>query len=99
MTLEEFRNSTAGGVPPVAPSKALLSLWHAKAGDWESAHRIVQDESTVSCSWVHAWLHRVEGDIVNAEYWYRRAQKRLPDLNIEEEWDAITAALLAESQS
>ena len=82
--------STAGCV-------ALLALWHAARGEWDAAHAIAQQqEGDPSHDWVHAHLHRVEGDLGNAGYWYRRAGKPMPKGDLAAERDAIVAALLAQ---
>ena len=65
----------------------------AKQGDWEGAHQIAQDSDSPEAAWVHAYLHRQEGDDGNAAYWYRRAEKPFPQLSLAEEWDQIYQAL------
>ena len=83
-----------GGEPPGDVPKALLCLWHAAKGDWQRAHEIAQGEKDEAGAWVHAYLHRVEGDIANAGYWYRRAGKARCEDPLEMEWEEIAAALL-----
>jgi hypothetical protein len=96
MDLAGFRASLDAAAPPSGLSMALRALWHAGRGDWEGAHRIVQeDESDPVNAWVHAHLHRQEGDLGNAGYWYRRAGQPVATGTIEAEWQAITEALLA----
>jgi hypothetical protein len=73
----------------------LKALGLAAAGDWDSAHTLVQDESSKEAAWVHAHLHRVEGDLDNAGYWYRRAGKPVAPSPLPEEWRAIVKALTA----
>jgi hypothetical protein len=73
----------------------LLGLWHLAKGDWHKAHETVQDEETPEAAWVHAHLHRVEGDESNAGYWYRRAGRPHAKNSHDEEWNIIAAALLA----
>ena len=75
----------------------LQSLLLEAAGDWDYAHRIAQKEPSNDGSWVHAYLHRVEGDLGNASYWYRNAGKSLPEISTEEEWEYIAVALLKKS--
>ncbi len=75
MTLTEFEASVATGTPPVALPPVLLALWHDARGDWEAAHEVAQDVPDPDGAWVHAYLHRKEGDAGNAAYWYRRASK------------------------
>ena len=93
MTLEEFAASLKGGTPPaVAP--ALLALWHDARGDWDEAHRVAQDVDDASGAWVHAYLHRKEGDLGNASYWYRRAGRPVASGTLDDEWREIVEALL-----
>ena len=95
MDLASFRASLDAAAPPPALPMALRALWHAGRGDWEGAHRVVQeDESDPVNAWVHAHLHRQEGDLGNAGYWYRRAGKPVATGTIEAEWQAIVGALL-----
>lgn len=61
---------------------------------WERAHAIVMDEDDAECAWVHAYLHRIEGDLPNAGYWYRRARRHVAAEPLDAEWDAIASALL-----
>lgn len=93
MTLDEFRGSIAAGAAP-AVSPLLLALWHDARGDWDQAHRIAQDVDTDDGAWVHAYLHRREGDLVNARYWYRRADRPEAADALEQEWSRIVEALL-----
>ena len=74
MTLAEFESAIATGAEPEMPPP-LLALWHDARGDWERAHAIAQDVDDESGSLVHAYLHRKEGDLANAGYWYRRAHR------------------------
>lgn len=82
--------------PPKGASGPLAALWHAAKGDWDKAHNLVMDEESDAAAWVHAHLHRVEGDESNAGYWYRRAGKPPAKGPLGEEWDQIAAALLTE---
>jgi hypothetical protein len=94
MSLDEFRQS-ARGEPPQGLSAALLALWHDARGDWAAAHDSAQSEDDADGAWVHAYLHRKEGDIGNAGYWYRRAGRPFPNFGIAAEWDQIASELLA----
>lgn len=93
MTLEEFRATLAQDAPPdVGP--ALVALWHDAKGDWTRAHEVAQDVDDESGAWVHAYLHRKEGDESNAGYWYRRAGKSHAADALDAEWARIVQALL-----
>jgi hypothetical protein len=95
MTLAEFKRSLSSMQPPADLSAALAGLWWAGKDDWDKAHKIVMDEGGKDCAWVHAYLHRVEGDLDNARYWYRQAGKPAASGALEEEWTAIASELLA----
>jgi len=75
MQLNEFLDSTKKEVTPDGLSEPLQAMWYARKGDWETAHNIAQSISSELGSWIHAYLHRVEGDLSNADYWYKRAGK------------------------
>lgn len=93
MTLDEFRTSiAAGAMPSVAP--LLQALWLDARGQWDQAHALAQDVDTPDGAWVHAYLHRKEGDEWNAGYWYRRSGRPACREPLEHEWAAIVAALL-----
>lgn len=95
-TLHEFRSSLADAAPLPGLPRPLLALWHAGRGEWDRAHEVVQaDEADPDGAWVHAHLHRVEGDSANARYWYRRAGRSEARGDPREEWRAIAEALLA----
>ena len=93
MTLSDFtatlKNAAAPDVPP-----ALAALWHDARGDWDTAHKVAQDVSDRNGAWVHAYLHRKEGDIGNARYWYGEAQKPEATDSLEAEWERIVSELL-----
>ena len=94
MNLEDFRRSLAHHEPPEAISHALAGLWWDAKGDWRKAHESAQQDEGTPGAWVHAYLHRKEGDSSNAAYWYRRAGKTPSRKSLEDEWTEITAALL-----
>ena len=71
------------------------AMWHDGKGDWHAAHEIAQDVESPEGAWIHAYLHRKEGDIWNANYWYRRAGRSLPGESLQEEWHTIVAALFS----
>jgi hypothetical protein len=75
MTPAEFKRSLALAKPPSGLSTALIGLWWAGKDDWDKAHKLVMDDDGADCAWVHAHLHRVEGDLDNARYWYRQARR------------------------
>jgi hypothetical protein len=95
MTFSEFRRSLSKTKPPAALATALTALWWAGNDKWDSAHEIVMNGSGKDCAWVHAYLHRVEGDLGNARYWYREAGKAAASGPLKGEWEAIARALLA----
>ena len=94
MTLTDFKASLDADAPPDGSSSALRALWHEAKGDWHAAHRLAQSQKDEAGAWVHAYLHRVEGDESNAAYWYRRAGKPLATTPLKDEWDEIASALL-----
>jgi hypothetical protein len=94
MTPAAFKRTLAHAVAPRAAGPALAALWWAKKGDWDKAHRLVMDAHSREAAWVHAYLHRVEGDAGNAAYWYRQARKPVAAGALEAEWDAIVDELL-----
>jgi hypothetical protein len=94
MTILDFKSSLSGAAPGPGISPSLAALWWAAKGNWTRAHEIVQDEAGVDAAWVHAYLHRVEGDLGNAGYWYRRADKPVASGPVEAEWDKVVSALL-----
>ena len=94
MTPAPFRQSLKGKTPPAGASAALQALWWAANENWDKAHRIVMNEHDQDCAWVHAYLHRVEGDLDNANYWYLQARHKLATQELSLEWDEIVAALL-----
>ncbi len=94
MNINDFMASLAQVNPPAGISPYLQSLWLDKKNDWEGAHQAVQDINDKTSAWIHAYLHRKEGDNGNARYWYNRADKEMPALSLEEEWKRIAEALL-----
>lgn len=98
MTEAQFRESLQSAAPPVDLSLPLQALWHDARNDWTRAHDTVQDDESPAGAWVHAYLHRKEGDRGNARYWYDRAGQNECHAPLEEEWQAIVRALLADAQ-
>jgi hypothetical protein len=86
--------SLSKAAPPSGLAATVQALWWAAKRDWDRAHRIVQDDESAEAAWVHAYLHRVEGDLPNARYWYRTAGKPAATGALEDEWNAIAAVLL-----
>ena len=95
MNLTEFQLSQNQSTPPPGLSLVLQSLWFDAKGNWDKAHDLAQEEDGATGAWVHAYLHRKEGDLSNARYWYNRAGKPVYSGTLEEEWAAISEALLA----
>jgi hypothetical protein len=98
-TVDELLSSVESDVdPPAGLTPLILSLWLAKKGRWGASHEVAQDIHESDGSWVHAYLHRVEGDIGNARYWYSRAGKPAKgvDDSLDQEWREIAATLLGD---
>ena len=94
LTLPDFKATLTAAEPPDGIPAPLAALWHDARGDWEAAHRVAQDIDSADGAWIHAYLHRKEGDPGNAAYWYRRAGRPGPDAPLAEEWRALVAELL-----
>ena len=98
MTLDNFRQSLDSDTPPDNVSAPLMALWYAAKNNWKKAHDYAQRNNDSESAWVHAYLHRQEGDTVNANYWYTRAGRTMPEERLEEEWDNIVQTLLKEAK-
>ena len=96
MNLADFKASLLGAAPAPGLDAPLAALWWAAKGNWNEAHKIAQDLGTADAAWVHAYLHRVEGDLGNAAYWYRRANKPVVTGPFETEWEQMVSALLGD---
>ena len=94
MDISEFRESLKANEPPEGLSSALQGLWWDAKGNWEKAHESAQRDEGQDGAWVHAYLHRKEGDLSNAKYWYRRADRAAAYGDLEKESAAILTALL-----
>ena len=94
MTSDELKATLTAPTPPAGLRPAIVALWHDARGDWDAAHRVAQDIAGDDGSWVHAYLHRKEGDLSNAAYWYRRAGRAVESGTLLEEWNRIAAELL-----
>jgi len=93
VTPAAFKSSLLKPKPPAGLSPALTALWWAGKDEWDKAHAIVMDADNKDCAWVHAYLHRVEGDLPNARYWYAQAGQPAASGQLAAEWLAIVAAL------
>ena len=94
--MADFYASLSDNAPMPGLQPALVALWWAAKGNWEGAHNTVQVESDAGSAWVHAYLHRVEGDVGNAAYWYRQAKKPAASGGLDAEWQAIVTVLLGD---
>ena len=94
MTFQEFQESISEPSPSQNISQNLVALWHDAKGNWAKAHDIVQETSGVEGDWIHAYLHRKEGDPGNASYWYNRIGKAKPKITLQQEWEELVRYLL-----
>jgi hypothetical protein len=94
MTIDDFRQSLAATEPPARLTLALAGLWWDAKGDWARAHESAQQDEGVEGAWVHAYLHRKEGDQNNAAYWYSRAGKPICREPLDAEWVSLVRVLL-----
>lgn len=94
MTRDDFMKSLTAAAPPAGLSLAQEALWHAKKGAWQTAHERAQEQDDRAGAWVHAYLHRWEGDHGNAAYWYRQAGQPVCRLSLDEEWAQLVDALI-----
>ena len=97
MDLTNFKQSVSAKAPPKRLSQAAQALWWDAKGDWDKAHECAQAEDDAEGAWVHAYLHRKEGDAMNAEYWYTRAGRPVFSGEFPAEWREIVTELLAET--
>ena len=96
MDFTEFRQSVKAERPPRGLAAPLRALWHEAKGNWDRAHQIVQSEGGKSAARVHAYLHRKEGDLSNADYWYSRAGGERPRSPLDQEWESLVQSFLDE---
>ena len=94
MNVAEFKASLSCAAPAPQLGAPLAALWWAARNGWDQAHKLVQDEASANAAWVHAYLHRVEGDLSNAGYWYRQAGKPVATGSLETDWERMVSALL-----
>eukprot|EP01037_Dinobryon_pediforme_P009397 gene9397-9477_t len=93
-TLTEFKASLNSAEPAAGLSVQLRSLWYDGKGNWQQAHAQVDHLTDRTSAWVHAYLHRKEGDIWNADYWYNKARKTRPEISLEKEWEQLVVEFL-----
>ena len=93
-TNKDFQETLRAAYPPEAWPEALRALWYDANDDWEASHNIAQEMHSNLGSWIHAYLHRKEGDEFNAGYWYGRANKPFPKVGLKEEHEYIVKYLL-----
>jgi hypothetical protein len=94
-SIDSFKDSLKNNRPDPSYSPMLTSLWYDAKGDWEKAHAQVDSLKDKGSAWVHAYLHRKEGDLWNADYWYAKANKTRPNISLEEEWESLVEAFNA----
>jgi hypothetical protein len=97
MNISEFTESTKESAPPQA-SVYLKALWYDHKNNWNTAHELVDELEDEKGCWVHAYLHRKEGDISNADYWYTRAGRKRPAVSLNEEWGQLVTFFLNNDQ-
>ena len=93
MKIAKFKEYLELSKPPVELNNPLTGLWYDAKGDWPRAHQAVGDDSSVDSAWVHAYLHRKEGDLANASYWYHQAKQEVYDGSLSEEWESLVQAI------
>ncbi|GEP96222.1 hypothetical protein [Chitinophaga cymbidii] len=97
MTFAAFKETLKNDQPPAGLRPVLEAMWWDGKGDWDRSHDIAQEVHSAEGSWVHAYLHRKEGDRGNAAYWYARAGKSMPGGSLEAEWEQVVTVLLREN--
>ncbi|TMM56898.1 hypothetical protein FEE95_10395 [Maribacter algarum] len=94
MNYQEFKKLLTEELPPKNWAGPLKALWYDAKGDWDTAHKIVDGMNNTTAKWIHAYLHRKEGDDWNAGYWYRQAGKKIPKSSLEEEHRELVEYIL-----
>jgi hypothetical protein len=94
---KRFHESLNQAVCPPEFNVLQQALWHDGKGDWHTAHDLIDDLTSAEAAWVHAYLHRKEGDLGNADYWYRRAGKSRSQQSLESEWQALVRHFCSDS--
>ena len=97
--IESFLLSIDRAAPPLFATPLLRALWHGLRGEWGSAHELAQAQDDAEGAWVHAWLHRIEGDLSNADYWYQRARRPVRRDATRGEGLEIAAALIRSARA
>ena len=94
MTFDQYKKSVGGHKPDNLLSQLLQALWWDAKGQWDQAHSMTQEIHSNEAAAVHAYLHRKEGDIGNASYWYRSAGRPGFKGTLEQEWKSLVRDLL-----
>jgi hypothetical protein len=94
MEMNQFLESLDKNQLPEHESVYLKALWYDAKGDWHQAHELIQDVPDKNAAWIHAYLHRKEGDLWNADYWYHKAGRKRPALSLQEEWKELVGSFL-----
>jgi hypothetical protein len=94
MNFSTFIDTLSENVPPADLSVHLRALWYDRKGEWDKSHATIQDVADTNASWIHAYLHRKEGDRWNADYWYNKAGRKRPLISLDDEWEQIVKAFL-----
>lgn len=94
MDKASFLQSLKNDEPPVNVSSFVIALWYDAKGQWEKAHEIVQEIPDAKAAKIHAYLHRKEGDLFNADYWYSRSGTTRQNMSLEEEWNQLLDELI-----
>ena len=97
MQRPEFEASLTAANPPEHCSPELAALWWIKSSNWQAAHDLIDPLPGSDAAWVHALLHRMEGDEWNANYWYRKAGRQRPNLTIGQEIEELLAFFLEQA--
>jgi len=96
MNIQEFKNSLSDSEIPAGLTLHMQALWYDGKGDWTSAHDLIDSLGDKRSAHLHAYLHRKEGDLWNADYWYTRAGQKRPDISLQEEWDHLVVLFMLE---
>ncbi|MEN9569825.1 MAG: hypothetical protein RL172_1056 [Bacteroidota bacterium] len=94
MNVTDFKQQILQDTAPANLSVYLLAMWYDAKGNWHKAHELADSRHDTTGNWIHAYLHRKEGDVYNAGYWYRRANRELPGCSLQQEWEDIVQTLL-----